>query len=154
MVPWIYDKNKNGIIETPDDHVYIYVSMRRGGNNIYALDVTDRTDPRLLWVIKGGTGDYTQLGQTWSTINVETIKNGAIPETVLIFGGGYDTAQDTASVRPLLGDTTGASVYIANATTGARLWSGGSDGVAIADDRKSTRLNSSHVALSRMPSSA
>ena len=106
--------------------------MRRGGNNIYALDVTDRKDPRLLWVIKGGTGDYAQLGQTWSTVNVETIKNGANPETVLIFGGGYDTAQDTALVRPTK-DLTGASVYIANATTGARLWSAGRDGVATAE---------------------
>lgn len=134
VVPWIYDKNKNGIIETPDDRVIIYVSMRRGGNNIYALDVSDETDPRLLWVIKGGAGDYTQLGQTWSTVNVETIKNSATPETVLIFGGGYDTAQDTALVRPLLsGDATGGSVYIVNAETGARLWSAGSDGVATAE---------------------
>jgi len=125
VVAWINDINKDGIING-SDHVHLYVTMRRGGKNVYALDVTDRTKPQLLWVIKGGTGAYTELGDTWSTVNVEKVKDGAADKTVLIFGGGYDKAQDSASVRTT--DSVGRTVYIADAKTGKRLWSAGKDG--------------------------
>ncbi len=123
VVAWINDVNGDGDVNDDGDHVYLYVSMRRGGNNIYALDVSTRTAPELMWVIKGGTGNYSELGQTWSTINVEKIKDGtdgSEEKTVLIFGGGYDPDQDTATVTSV--DDVGGTVYIADATSGARLW--------------------------------
>ncbi|MBT8134669.1 MAG: PQQ-binding-like beta-propeller repeat protein, partial [Gammaproteobacteria bacterium] len=133
VVAWVNDVGKDGSIDaSAGDHVYLYVSMRRGGKNIYALDVTDRTDPQLLWVIKGGTGAYTELGDTWSTVNVEKVKDGAAEKTVLIFGGGYDETQDNALVRTP--DSVGRTVYIADAVTGARLWSGGKDGASPTTD--------------------
>jgi len=125
VVAWVDDKNGDGIING-SDHVYLYVGMRRGGRNIYALDVTDRNNPKLLWVIKGGTGDYAELGQTWSSINVEKVKDGSTVKTVLIFGGGYDTNQDSVAVRTK--DSMGRAVYIADATTGKRLWMAGQGG--------------------------
>jgi len=126
VAAWIYDKGKDGTISSADgDHVYLYVSMRRGGRNIYALDVTERTKPELMWVIKGGTGKYTELGDTWSTVNVEKVKDGTSERAVLIFGGGYDTAQDSATVRTT--DSVGRTVYIADALSGERLWSAGKD---------------------------
>ncbi|MBE9564078.1 MAG: pilus assembly protein PilY, partial [Proteobacteria bacterium] len=63
---------------------------------------------------------------TWSTVNVEKIKDGGTEKTVLIFGGGYDDTQDTASTRRT--DSVGRAVFIADATTGERLWSGGEGG--------------------------
>ena len=125
VAAWI--KEDSGVKSVIDgsDHVYLYVSMRRGGKNIYALDVTNRSTPELLWVIKGGTGDYAELGESWSTINVEKIKDGGTEKTVLVFGGGYDPAQDGAVVRTA--DSQGRAVFIADATTGKRLWIG-SDG--------------------------
>lgn len=134
VVAWIYDNpDENGdtnniIVSGEGDHVYLYISMRRGGRNIYALKVTDPDSPELMWVIKGGFGDYTELGETWSTVNVEKIKDGADERTVLIFGGGYDATQDNAAVRTV--DTVGRTVYIADAESGARLWSGGVDGAS------------------------
>ena len=125
VVAWINDADGDGTISGASEHVYLYFGMRRGGNNIYALDVTNKTAPKLMWVIKGGTGAYTELGQTWSTINVEKVKDGGTEKTVLIFGGGYDTAQDTAAVRTA--DTVGRTVYIADAETGERLWTAGAD---------------------------
>ncbi|MCK4706853.1 MAG: hypothetical protein KAT90_15370, partial [Gammaproteobacteria bacterium] len=82
VVAWINDANGDGSISGDGEHIYLYFGMRRGGKNIYALDVTNRASPRLMWEIKGGIGDYAELGETWSTINVEKIKDGATEKTV------------------------------------------------------------------------
>jgi type IV pilus assembly protein PilY1 len=132
VVAWINDTDGNGSISGGGEHVYLYIGMRRGGKNIYSLDVTDPAMPRLRWVIKGGSGDYAELAQTWSTVNVEKIKDGATEKTVLIFGGGYDTNQDNATVRTA--DNDGNAIFIADADTGQLLWSGGNGGTqAVAD---------------------
>ncbi|NOX91896.1 MAG: hypothetical protein GXP18_05445, partial [Gammaproteobacteria bacterium] len=109
------------------DHVYVYVGMRRGGNNYYALDVTDRTEPTLKWVIRGGAGGtpgFEELGQTWSRPTLTSIKDGEETKNVLIFGGGYDTAQDG---NPLSNDedTIGRAIFIVDADKGTLLWSAG-----------------------------
>jgi type IV pilus assembly protein PilY1 len=134
VVAWSYDKDNDGLISAADgDHIYLYFGTRRGDRNIYSIDVTDRYKPSLRWVIKGGLPgtDYEELGQTWSTVNVEKIKDGAVEKTVLVFGGGYDTGQDGATVRGP--DGTGRTVFIADASTGKRLWSAGVGGDATAD---------------------
>jgi len=125
VVAWINDINEDGIISGADT-VYLYIGMRRGGNDIYSLDVTDRNNPKLRWIIKGGSGDYAELGQTWSTVNVEKIKDGSTEKTVLIFGGGYDTNQDSVTVRTA--DNIGRAVFIADADSGKLLWSAGNGG--------------------------
>ena len=69
--------------------------MHRGGDLIYALDVSIPTAPRFMW---SRSGDDTalgwgELGQTWSVPSVRTIAaNSGKP--VLIFGAGYDPAVD------------------------------------------------------------
>jgi len=127
VVAWINDINNDGIING-SDNVYLYITMRRGGKNIYSIDVTDRDSPTLRWVIKGGTpgSDYEELAQTWSTVNVETLKDGTAEKTVLIFGGGYDESQDNTTVRTPDGE--GKAIFIADAVTGERLWSAGTGG--------------------------
>jgi type IV pilus assembly protein PilY1 len=97
---------------------YIVFGMRRGGRNYYALNITDRTKPEFAWEIKGGTGSFTTLGQTWSK-PIYTIMEieGASEKEVLVFGGGYDDDQDDATVRA--DDDLGNAIYIVNATTGA-----------------------------------
>lgn len=111
--------NPDGSIQS-GEFVYLYVGMRRGGRNYYSLDVTDRSAPKLRWVIYGGSGDYAELGQSWSRPVVTKIKfNGEIRD-VIIFSGGYDPAQDGKSV--LSADGQGRAVYIADARTGQRLW--------------------------------
>ncbi len=125
VVAWINDVDKNGEVSGGDEHVYLYFGMRRGGSYLYSMDVTNRNEPKLRWVIEGGVGDYAELGQTWSTPNVENIQMGAEKRTVLVFGGGYDTAQDSASVRSP--DTIGRSVFIVDANDGKLLWRAGPD---------------------------
>jgi type IV pilus assembly protein PilY1 len=125
VVPWINDANSDGDLNDSGDHVYLYFGQRRGGNDIFSVDVTNRNSPKLRWVIKGGVGDYAEMGQSWSTPNVERLKLNGTTKNVLIFGGGYDTGQDTVSVRTA--DAVGRSVYIVDADTGALLWRAGPD---------------------------
>jgi type IV pilus assembly protein PilY1 len=129
VVTWVNDKNRNGKIEGTD-HVYIYFGMRRGGSNIYAMDVTEMGQdgngikPKMKWTIEGGAGDFAQLGQTWSAPVFRKIKVNGVITPVLVFGGGYDETQDSP-VRQT--DGIGKAVYIVHAETGARLWWAGED---------------------------
>ncbi len=151
---WINDINSDGVIDpAAGDFVYMYIGMRRGGRNIYAFDVTppaklttqtqadpDKIKPKLMWVIKGGTGNFAQLGQTWSRPKVARIRftcsgsecddgnpntNDSSSRMVLIFGGGYDTNQDNGI--PAGTDVMGNAIYIVDPKTGTRLWWASSD---------------------------
>lgn len=119
-----YDANNDGQITTGgSDKVYIYLTMRRGGRFIYALDVTDPANPRLLW--KKSNSDYAELGQTWSEPKVTKIK--ATSDPVLIFGAGYDEVAN-ASVGAPTTTTMGRGVFILDALDGAKVWSAGVGG--------------------------
>jgi type IV pilus assembly protein PilY1 len=146
VTAWVHDDDNNGELYDTNDHVYVYVGMRRGGKNYYALDVTTRTAPTLKWVIKGGPVDeggttgFSELGQTWSRAAVTTIKyatnTGTGTKKVLIFGGGYDTDQDdhptgtndSGVTTYGLPDGIGRAIFIVDAETGERLWWAGPDG--------------------------
>jgi type IV pilus assembly protein PilY1 len=98
---------------------YIVFGMRRGGRNYYALNITNRTAPVFAWEIIGGTTTgFTTMGQTWSKpIFTQMEIEGAAERDVLVFGGGYDTDQDSATTRA--SDNLGNAIYIVNPTTGA-----------------------------------
>jgi type IV pilus assembly protein PilY1 len=134
----IVDNNGNGIIQTTagnTDKVHVYIAERRGGDQIYALDLSQEMStasteivPKFLWKIDGGvTSGYGRLGQTWSRPTLAKIQTSAGIKTVLIFGGGYDTGLDTvtdygiASSTP--NDNQGNAIYIADADTGAKILS-------------------------------
>lgn len=143
----LYDANNNSIVEPAGtdvdgdgsiaidekDYIHIYVSMRRGGRNIYALDITppsiltsasatDSISPKLLWRINGGSGNFSKLGQTWSKpqpAKISVTSGGTTTKKeVLIFAGGYHTGQDTGFGVSGYGN----AIYIVDALTGARLW--------------------------------
>ena len=133
------DNNSDGIIETTDgDQVIAYVAARRGGDNIYALDLSadlagssSTLTPRFMWRIEGGTGDFSRLGQTWSqpivaTINVDS-GSGTENKEVLIFGGGYDAALDnSATYTPADNgdnDFLGNAIYIVDPDDGSLILS-------------------------------
>lgn len=129
----IIDNNRDGFIKTAEnDKVYIFFGQRRGGNNYYAMDVTDRSSPKLMWVIKGGVGDFAELGQTWSNIQIKRFLINGTAKHVGVFAGGYDAAKEDAAA-PLRTTTSTASdigraLYIVDALTGARLWWAGPSG--------------------------
>ena len=131
MSVWIDDKDRDLTVDT-DEKAYLFVGMRRGGNNYYALDVSDRENPKLAWVIKGGPGGtegFEQLGQSWSRPIPTRIRINNDVKDVLIFTGGYSTDQDP-QVNALLErlprttDSIGAGLFIVEMETGDLVWAG------------------------------
>lgn len=138
MSVWIDDKDGDQTVDA-GEKAYLFVGMRRGGNNYYALDVSDREKPKLAWVIEGGangTLGFSRLGQTWSRpIPSRVVLNG-VKRDVVIFTGGYSVNQDpkevdtdTASARygrlpARTTDNEGEGIYMVDIQTGQLLWSG------------------------------
>jgi len=117
ITAWVVDDNKDGEISGVDDHVYLYFGQRRGGDHFYALDVTDPASPELMWRLDAGTSNYAGLGQSWSRMSVVTVDDGGSARKVLVFTGGYDTAEDTVNTARA-NNSTGLGVYIIDAESG------------------------------------
>ncbi|MEN8219379.1 MAG: hypothetical protein ABFS56_24095 [Pseudomonadota bacterium] len=119
----VHDGNKDEVIDPgAGDFVKLFVGMRRGGRNIYALDVTPDHQPSLLWTIKGGTGDFVRLGQTWSMPKPTKVRFGGVSKTVLLFGGGYEPeTQDDPSTYSSVSAYSNA-IYMVDPDDGTRLW--------------------------------
>lgn len=127
VLPIVKDDNKNGIVDGADFVVLVF-GMRRGGSDYYALDVTDKNTPRLLWKTS-----LTDAGQSWSTPVPTKIEisgaNQNADNAVLVIGGGYDPVHDTQA-HPSNPDGQGAGIHILDLMSGATLWRGGPDGAA------------------------
>ena len=126
--PAVWTKNSGtpAISSAEGDHVYLYIGQRRGGRNYYALDVTNRAAPKLKWKINGGSGDFTDLGQTWARPIPGKLNIDGVATDVLYITGGYDEANDDETTRSGTADSIGNAIYIVDANTGQRLWSVGS----------------------------
>lgn len=108
------DRNLN---VDPTDKAYLYFGLRRGGTAYYALDVTNPDVPAYLWSLTK-TGDFAEIGMTFSAPRVGKVKFGATSTPVIIFGGGYDPGKDSGNAN----DSQGNAIYIVNALTGALVW--------------------------------
>lgn len=120
-----HDVNGDGKLKAADgDKVYLYVGMRRGGQLVYALDVSDPDNPKFMWKVDedtlaaDGTKPFAKLGQSWSTIRPATIKAQSGP--VVIFGGGYDPVGDDPQPAAAT-NTMGQGIYVLDALTGKLL---------------------------------
>jgi type IV pilus assembly protein PilY1 len=124
IVPVILDRDNNGIIDG-SDFVYLIFGLRRGGDRYFALDVTNKNAPRMMW-----TYSSAEMGQSWSppvVTRVDINTGGTNAENgVVIFGGGYDAVHDTAS-HPVSPDGSGAGIHMLDLESGAELWRAGSD---------------------------
>jgi len=124
VIPVVKDQNKNGIIDG-SDFVYIVFGLRRGGDNFYALDVTNKNAPKLLWNRK-----VTGGGQSWSRpsvarVDINTAGQNA-DKAVVVVGGGYDSVHDTRA-HPATADNAGAGLHMLDLVSGAELWRAGRD---------------------------
>lgn len=123
-----FDANLDGIVDaSAGDRVWAFFGMRRGGRWYYALDITDRSRPRLLWKI--GPSDLPGVGETWSAPTIARVRVAGATQNgenlVLIFGGGYDEAQENYNY---VTDTSGHRLYMVDAASGELLWYAGGPG--------------------------
>ncbi len=129
IVPIIYDSDEDGVITPGKDFIYIVFGMRRGGDNYYMIDVTDRFTPKLRWI-----RSFTEFGQTWSRpavakIKVSTATQSSAQQAVLVLGAGYDTAHDSPA-HPSSPDVEGAGIFMLDLETGDTVWRAGRDSSA------------------------
>ena len=118
------DNNNNGIIETADepgkrDKIYAFFGQRRGGSSYFALDISEKDSPRLMWQ-RSYAADGA--GQSWSRPVYGKVRIDTTDYEVLVFGGGYDTGQDVLAYSE---DDEGRGIYIVNALNGDLLWRAG-----------------------------
>ena len=135
LTHWHNDTNDNGQVDG-QEQVYLYVTLRRGGHSFYALNVTDRTNPKLLWEKHGRypanlpnvpsvSRGYSKLGQTWARLEPATVIWKGQQRSVLFTAGGYDPAEDgTTSTGPSTRaiHSVGTTIYMIDALTGEALW--------------------------------
>ncbi len=134
--PVVYteDADGDGTIED-GDKVYVYIGLRRGGREYYALDASDPDDPHMLWRITSDDTGFSELGLTFSTPQVGHMSIDSTLTPVLVFAGGYDANKDTRDGTPGTADSQGNAVFVVNAETGALIWKarGGSPTGAVSD---------------------
>lgn len=103
---------------------YIFLSARRGGRLLYALDVSDPANPKFMWKRTNADPGFGELGQTWSQPKVAFVKGytdaSGNAKPVLIFGAGYDTNEDNESSASA--DSMGRGIFIVDAVTGQMIW--------------------------------
>jgi outer membrane protein assembly factor BamB len=110
------------------DRAILFPTMRRGGRQVYALEVADDGMPRLdassapehLW-----TFSDDQLGQTWSMPLAFEVAGHDGP--VVAFGGGFDPCLDTDAAAFPTTCEMGNAIYVLDAETGTLLYKFTSD---------------------------
>ncbi|WP_454765937.1 pilus assembly protein [Cupriavidus campinensis] len=97
--------------------VILYMTARRGGRLVYAMDVTDPTSPRFLW--KKTNAEFGELGQTWSQPRVMRVRGYSKP--LIVMGAGYDPAEDSDPSPGV--NSMGRGVVAFDAYSGNVVWS-------------------------------
>ncbi|HJV73067.1 MAG TPA: pilus assembly protein PilY [Noviherbaspirillum sp.] len=139
-----------------NSNAWIYATMRRGGRVLYAfnVNVNDPADIDLKWkrgcpnqdndtgcTNISGVGDFSGMGQTWSSPKAFTASGYAtaatppVPKPMLIMGGGYDTCEDAdVNTCSAAGHVKkGNKVYVLDADTGVLLKSFNTNRSVVAD---------------------
>ena len=135
------DNNGDGKIDTTidaNDKAWLFISMRRGGRLLYALDVSNPQNPKFMWKKDNTSAGYEELGFTFSEPKVISQINGHTGP-VLVFAAGYDpavedldpatiTSSTSTTVTTASGTVTrsmGRGIYIVDAATGDIIWAAG-----------------------------
>ena len=112
--------DNDGIIES-GEKVLLTFGMRRGGDFYYGLDVTNPTDPQMLWRLPGpGPRLLPGNGQSWSNpvparMDIPGAGQNA-DKLVLVFGAGYDVKHDEYNMTGT--DNSGKGIFIVDSVSG------------------------------------
>jgi len=143
-----YDINGDGTI-SGNDRVILFFGTGRNSDTAayYALEVTDKNNPKLLWKIDAST--LTGIGQAWSTPVITRVNiSGATQNSqklVLVMGGGYDAQEDNSTWYA--NDNVGNHLYMVDALTGKLLWSAGKTSGSFVNSRMTHAIPSSVAVL-------
>ena len=97
----------------------IFITARRGGRLLYAIDVTEPDSPGILWHKSNLDAGFAELGQTWSKPVVHQLKlSGDAVVTTVFMGMGYDPEADDFAA----GRSQGRGLMSLNALTGEIIW--------------------------------
>lgn len=126
-----------GVFQNADNSkIWIFPTLRRGGNRVYALDVSDVANPKFMWSAGCDATDcpaeFKFMGQTWGLPNLAFLKgycgdgtpcvdDSSERKPVIVLAGGHDACEDDNTWTPACGSTTGAGVYVLDAETGKLL---------------------------------
>jgi type IV pilus assembly protein PilY1 len=119
-------QSADGTATTAPTSTWLFATMRRGGRAIYALDVSNPDTPKFMWRITSSSTGFSELGQTWSEPKVTKLKgtftrsSGTVitNPVVLIFGAGYDAAQEDKREGAVITPTMGRGIFVVEAETG------------------------------------
>jgi type IV pilus assembly protein PilY1 len=111
---WVMDADADGNIERPDDKVWAFFGLRRGGRAYFALDISDPDTPKRMWSVDHTDPGMGELGQSWSEPVVTRVPG--IDAPVIIIAGGYDSNKDSTGVGTP--DSMGRAVFILDAESG------------------------------------
>ncbi len=108
------------LLSTDDGRLIVVFGLRRGGPYYYAIDVTNKTAPRLLWQVGPDSPGMSELGQAWSDPALGKIGTSSAFQYAAIFGAGFDTAFDSpAQSSPNTASPVGRGLFILDALTGS-----------------------------------
>ncbi|MGZ6123443.1 MAG: hypothetical protein ACXWLR_00695 [Myxococcales bacterium] len=132
------DKGATGFVNKPlvkqdvEYHTLAVASERQGGNHFFALDITDTTVPKLLWVYPPPCSDEEAMwGQTWGqfsprpppigpvllqTSNTAGPANYGFDHTeeryAVFLNGGHSPYQNRGRIASILDAYTGAPLFV------------------------------------------
>ncbi len=96
--------------------------LGRGGRAYYALDITSKTAPTLLWRINETTPGFAELGQSWSTPALTKFSESGVTREVAIFGGGYDEYfDDPEATSPNGSGAMGRTIFMVDLLSGEKI---------------------------------
>ena len=142
--------------ETAGKGMFAYGGLRMGGEAFYGMDITKKTEPKMLFTITpqgvvsttsaaSSTTGFARLGQIWSKPVAAKVRlsQSANPIDVLIFGGGYDMQYEVDGYVPTASvPAKGNAIYMINAKTGKLLWSTSSEATSGVNIKTNTMINS------------
>jgi len=142
--------------------MFAYGGLRMGGEAFYGIDITKKSEPKMLFTITpqgvvstvtgaSSTTGFARLGQIWSKpiaakirlTKGSDIKKNDAPTDVLIFGGGYDMQYEVDGYVPTTSaPAKGNAIYMINAKTGKLIWSTSSESTSGVNVKTGTMINS------------
>ena len=113
----VYQSDKHNTYQLEDDEqLYLFMGLRRGGEALYVLNITDRNNPKVAWRISTVHQQFADIGQSWTSPEIVKIPwTNNTEKEVVIIGGGLDERYQN-NENPT--NTKGSQLYVIDLETG------------------------------------